>query len=66
MVTAGTGLRVNVARLSQRWNYRLQLGLTAWAPLRDAHVELNGRQFLLQTPSLAVFLGMSFDFAPWK
>jgi len=64
VVTAGTGLRVNVARLSQRWNYRLQLGLTAWAPLGDARVELNGRQFLLQTPSLAVFLGMSFDFAP--
>lgn len=64
VVTAGTGLRFNATSLGARWNYRLQLGLTAWAPLSDADVLLDGDQYSIQKPSLAIVLGMSFDFGP--
>jgi len=63
VVTGAAGLRVNTTSLSRSWNYRLQLGLSAWAPLSDAHVELNGEEFTIQQPALAVVLGMTFDYA---
>jgi hypothetical protein len=64
VLTAGAGLRFIAARLGRRWNYRIQLGLTAWAPLNDAGVILAGDLYSIQKPALAVVLGMSFDFSP--
>jgi hypothetical protein len=66
VLTAGAGIRFNAASLGQRWNYRLQLGVSAWAPLNDARVQLNGEEFTLQESALAFLLGMSFDYSPRK
>ena len=66
VLTAAAGIRFNAASLGQRWNYRLQLGLSAWAPLNDARVQLNGEQFPIQESALALLLGMSFDYSPRK
>jgi hypothetical protein len=62
VVTAATGLRFFAAMLGQRWNYRIQLGLSAWAPLDDASVQLGGEQFSLQEPAIGIALGMTFDY----
>ncbi len=64
VITAGTGLRLNTASLGRNWNYRLELGLTGWLPLDEARVDLNGAQYSLQKPSLALVLGMTFDYSP--
>jgi hypothetical protein len=64
VIIAGAGLRLNTASLGRSWSYRLDLGLTAWVPLEDARVELDGAQYLLQKPSLALILGMTFDYSP--
>jgi len=62
VVTVAAGLRFFAATLGQRWNYRIQLGLSAWAPLDDASVQLGGEQFSLQEPAIGIALGMTFDY----
>jgi hypothetical protein len=62
VITAAAGLRFFAATLGQRWNYRIQLGLSAWAPLDDASVQLGGEQFSLQEPAIGIALGMTFDY----
>ena len=62
VVTAAAGLRFFAATLGQRWNYRIQIGLNAWAPLDDARVQLGGEQFSLQEPAIGIALGMTFDY----
>jgi hypothetical protein len=42
--------------------YRLQLGISAWLPLSDAEVQLNGTAYRLQKPALGISLGMTFDY----
>ena len=63
VATAATGLRFNTAALGGGWNYRVHIGLTAWAPFKDADVTLDGEQYSVQQPELALVLGMSFDFS---
>ena len=58
----GMGLRFNAASLSDTWNYRLQLGIGAWAPVKDAHVRLAGESYRIHKPALGVSLGMTFDY----
>ena len=58
----GTGLRVNAARFSSRWNYRVQLGLNAWVPSDDAQLQIGSLSLQAQKPTLAILLGMTFDF----
>jgi hypothetical protein len=62
VLTAAAGLRFLAATLGQRWIYRIQLGLSAWAPLDDASVQLGGEQFTLQESAISIALGMTFDF----
>lgn len=62
VVTAAAGLRFFAATLGQRWNYRLQLGLSGWVPLDDVSVQLAGEQFSLQEPAIGIALGMTFDY----
>jgi hypothetical protein len=62
VLTAAAGLRFLAATLGQRWNYRIQLGLSAWAPLDNASVQLGGEQFTLQESAISIALGMTFDF----
>ena len=62
VVKIGMGLRFNAASLSDSWNYRLQLGIGAWAPFNDAHVQLADESYRIQKPALGVSLGMTFDY----
>ena len=62
VVTVAAGLRFFAATLGRRWNYRIQLGLNAWAPVSDESVQLTGEQFLLQKPAIGIVLGMTFDY----
>ena len=58
----GLGLRFNAASLSDSWTYRLQLGVGAWVPLKDARVQLADESYRIQKPALGVTLGMTFDY----
>lgn len=62
VVKLGAGLRFNAASLSNSWNYRLQLGVGAWIPIQDAHVQLENEVYRLQEPGLGISLGMTFDY----
>jgi hypothetical protein len=62
VVKTALGLRFNAASLSDAWNYRLQLGVGAWAPVKDAHVQLADESYRIQKPALGVSLGMTFDY----
>lgn len=60
--TISGGLRFFATTLGQRWNYRLQLGISAVLPFGDETVQVGVGQFTLQKPQLGLSLGMSFDF----
>jgi len=57
-----TGLRFAAADLGGGWRYRLQLGLTAWAPTSETQVEFAGQSLPLLKKGLGLNLGMSFDY----
>jgi hypothetical protein len=56
------GLRFYAASMGDSWNYRLQLGVSATAPLGNKDVQIGVENFTLQKPSLGILLGMSFDY----
>ena len=58
----GTGLRVDASKLSERWNYRIQLGLSGWLPASDAQLQIGTMTMPVQEPALNLLLGMTFDF----
>ena len=62
VLNGATGLRFNAAKLGRDWQYRLQLGIAAWAPLNDATVLLNNEAFRVQKPALGITLGMTFEY----
>jgi len=62
VVKAGMGLRFNAASLSNSWNYRLQLGVGASVPVKDADAQLADEFYRIQKPALGVSLGMTFDY----
>jgi len=62
VVKIGMGLRFNAASLSDSWNYRLQLGIGAWAPVKDAYVQMADESYRVHKPALGVSLGMTFDY----
>ena len=62
VVTGDVGLRFFAASMGDSWNYRLQFGVSAAAPLASKDVQLGVEQFTLQKPSLGILLGMSFDY----
>jgi hypothetical protein len=53
------GMRINAGELIANWNYRLQIGLTAWLPFSEAQVQIEADTYRLQRPTLALTLGMS-------
>jgi hypothetical protein len=59
---AGFGLRFTAATLSENWRYRLQLGLSARAPLSSTNIMFAGESLKLHENGLGVSLGMTFDF----
>jgi hypothetical protein len=61
--TISTGLRFFATSLGQRWNYRLQLGLSGVLPFGDESVQIGLDRFTLQKARLGLTLGMSFDFS---
>lgn len=60
--TVSTGLRFFATTLGNRWNYRLQLGLSAVMPFGEKIVQVGAKPFTLQKETLGLTLGMSFDF----
>jgi hypothetical protein len=62
VVNLGTGLRFNSASLSDSWNYRLQIGIGGWMPVKDAQVQLANETYRIQKPVLGISLGMTFDY----
>jgi len=61
VLTGAAGIRFFATTMGAKWNYRLQLGLSAVVPLSDETVQLGMEQFTLHKPKLAVSLGMTFD-----
>ncbi len=61
VLTLDSGLRFQAARLSKRWNFRIQLGLAAWIPLSDARLDFGGEMVSLQEPAWGMTLGVVFD-----
>jgi hypothetical protein len=61
-LTADAGLRFFAASMGDSWNYRLQLGVSAIAPLGSEDVQIGVEQFTVQKPSLGILLGMTFDY----
>ena len=59
---AGIGLRFTAATLSKNWRYRLQLGLSARAPLSNTNIMFAGESLRLHENGVGVNLGMTFDF----
>jgi hypothetical protein len=62
VVTGDIGIRFFAASMGASWNYRLQLGVSAIAPLGTEDVQIGVEQFTLQKPSLGILLGMTFDY----
>jgi len=61
VVLLSVGVRLGASTIGENWDYRLQLGLTAWLPLEDARAELDGETFKVQRSGLALALSASFD-----
>ena len=57
----GTGFRVNASKLSARWNFRIQLGVSGWLPFGDADLQIGAMTMLVQKPAFNLVLGMAFD-----
>ena len=59
IVTGGVGVRFNGSELIRDYNFRIQLGLTAWIPFNDARLDMEGESFRVQQPAIAVVLGLT-------
>jgi hypothetical protein len=55
----GLGLRFNSGELISRFNFRIQLGLSAWIPFSDASLDMGGETFRVQRPTAAITLGLT-------
>ena len=53
------GLRFNAAELFSNYNFRIQLGLTGWAPFSDKEVAMGGETFRVQESRVAIVLGFT-------
>jgi hypothetical protein len=53
------GLRFNAAELFSDYNFRIQLGLTGWAPFSEEQVTMGGDTFRVHEPRIAVALGFT-------
>jgi hypothetical protein len=59
-VLGGIGMRFDSSELFSGWHYRIQLGLSGWFPFSDARVDMEGEEFRVQQPTLAITLGLTF------
>ncbi len=59
VIVADTGLRFDVAGNRRSWLLQLQLGLTGWLPLADAHVDFNGRSVQVQQADFSAVVGFN-------
>ncbi len=62
VLSVGTGLRIDAANMGERWNIRIQFGLTGRLPIRDAELQIGAVALRVQKPALDFLLGMTFDF----
>lgn len=62
VLLGGAGLRFMAGSMGRRWTYRIQAGISAWLPGGRDDVELDGQEYGLLDPGLALSLGVTFDF----
>ena len=62
VLTFGTGLRIDAARIGDRWNFRIQLGVIGRLPFQDAELQIGALDLRVQEPAIDFMLGMTFDF----
>lgn len=53
------GVRFDGGELARGYNYRVQLGLTGWAPFDDAYLDLTGETYRVHEPTLTFGLGLT-------
>jgi hypothetical protein len=58
----GAGLRFHASTFSEAWRYRIQIGATAWLPMGQAEISINGAAYEVLQPNTALSLGVSFEF----
>ena len=59
IATGGVGVRFDGGELGQGYNYRVQLGLTGWAPFDDADLDLTGETYRVHETTLTFGLGVT-------
>jgi hypothetical protein len=57
----GAGFRVDAAKLNEKWNFRIQLGVSGWIPESDTELPIGAMTLPVQEPALNLALGMTFD-----
>jgi len=62
VLTFGTGLRIDAARIGDRWNFRIQLGVIGRLPFQGAELQIGALDLRVQEPAIDFMLGMTFDF----
>lgn len=55
----GTGFRVDAATLNEKWNFRIQLGVSGWYPNGDTDLQIGAMTLPVQEPALNLALGMT-------
>ena len=55
----GAGFRVDAATLNDKWNFRIQLGVSGWLPHDDTDLQIGAMTLPMQEPALNVLLGMT-------
>jgi hypothetical protein len=63
VVLGSAGLRFHASELGSRWRYRIQTGITAWAPTDKSVVTLDGLDLPVLEPGVSFVVGFSFDFS---
>ncbi len=59
IVVGGLGVRFDGGEITRGYNYRVQLGLNAWAPFDDADLDLTGEIYRVHEPTLTFGLGLT-------
>ena len=55
----GAGFRVDAATLNDKWNFRIQLGVSGWLPHDDTDLQIGTMTLPVQEPALNISLGMT-------
>lgn len=62
VLIAAAGARFRASVLGDRWRYRIQTGISAWIPGRDARLTIDTLSLKVQRPTLTLSVGVTFEF----